>query len=205
MVAELNRRAMAWCIANDLPEEAIGYGQAAGETTTVADLVNRLAMAVYFDGRMATVEEWLDWFDPAELVRFPSLAVSSAWIRALTGRPEEAEWWLSLADGATSEIPLSDGSTTIEPWVANLRAFLMADGPERSLADANLALELFAPHSAWRPSALLARGIAHALLGHLDPARDDLAASIEVGLVLDPTHSFLGSALLGSAMRRSAH
>ena len=31
VVAELNRRAMAWCIANDLPEEAIVYGQAAGD------------------------------------------------------------------------------------------------------------------------------------------------------------------------------
>ena len=35
---------------------------------------------------------------------------------------------------------------------------MMPNGAERSLADANLALELFAPRSAWRPSALLIRG-----------------------------------------------
>ena len=68
----------------------------------MAGLVDQLALSLYYDGRMAIVEEWLGWFDVADLVRFPSLAVFGAWIRALTGRPAEAEWWLSLADGATS-------------------------------------------------------------------------------------------------------
>ena len=206
MVVELNRRAMVWCMANGLPEAAIAYGQAAGETTVVASLVDQLALWLYYDGRMAIAEDWLAWFDVADLVRFPSLAVFGAWFRALTGRPAEAEWWLSLADGATSEIPLSDGSTTIEPWVTNLRAFMMPNGAERSLADANLALELFAPQSAWRPSALLIRGIAHALLGAVDSATADFAASIEIGQAMDVTDDVFGAqaelALL--AMRRGA-
>jgi hypothetical protein len=94
----------------------------------------------------------------------------------LTGRPAEAERWLSLADGATSAIPLSDGSATSTPWVANLRAFMMPDGVERALADAHLALEQFAPDSGWRPSALVIRGVAHALLSATDRARADLGA-----------------------------
>ena len=52
--AELNRRAMAWCIANDLPEAAVVYGHAAGETDTVAGLVDALALPLYYDGRMET-------------------------------------------------------------------------------------------------------------------------------------------------------
>ena len=71
---------------------------------------------------METLEGWLAWFDEADLVRFPALAVFGAWFHALSGRSAEAERWLALADGATSAIPLSDGSATIEPWVANLRA-----------------------------------------------------------------------------------
>jgi LuxR family transcriptional regulator, maltose regulon positive regulatory protein len=181
-VAVLNRRAMAWCVANDLPEAAIRYGHAAGETAIVAGLVDRLALPVYYDGRMATLEEWLGWFDHDELVRYPALAVFGAWVRALTGRPAEAQRWLSLADGATSVIPLSDGSATIVPWVANLRACMMSDGVERALADAHLALKEFAPGSAWRPSALVIRGIAHALLGASDRARADLAAAVDAGL-----------------------
>jgi LuxR family maltose regulon positive regulatory protein len=184
-VAELNRRAMGWCVANDLAEEAVRYGHAAGETATVAGLVDKLALPLYYDGRMATVDEWLGWFDHDELARFPTLALYGAWVRALTGRPAEAQRWLSLAEGATSVIPLSDGSATIAPWVAILRAFMMVDGVERALADAHLAVEQFAPASPWRPSALLIRGVAHALLGATDLARADLAAAVDMGTYED--------------------
>jgi len=51
LVAGLNGRAMAWSVANDLLEEAILYGQAAGDAETVAGLVDALALPVYFDGR----------------------------------------------------------------------------------------------------------------------------------------------------------
>ena len=61
-VSALNRRAMEWCIANDLMEAAVVYGHAAGETDTVAGLVDALTLTLYNDGRMETVEEWLGWF-----------------------------------------------------------------------------------------------------------------------------------------------
>ena len=181
-VSALNRRAMEWCIANDLLEAAVVYGHAAGETDTVAGLVDALTLALYNDGRMETVEEWLGWFSDQELARYPALAVLGAWMRALTGRPTEAERWLALADGATSTLPLSDGSATIEPWVAVLRAHMMPDGVERALADADRALSLLSPESYWRPTALLIRGVAHALLGAADRATDDLTAAVETGL-----------------------
>jgi LuxR family maltose regulon positive regulatory protein len=179
--AALRSRAMAWCAANGLPEEAVRYGMAAGELTAVAALVGELAQDLYFTGRMETVEEWLAWFDEDDLARFPALAVCGAWVRALTGRTDEAVRWLALADGAASAIPLPDGSATIEPWVANLRACMMGDGVERALADAELALEQLGPESTWRPSALLSRGVAQALLGATDRARADLAAAAEAG------------------------
>jgi LuxR family maltose regulon positive regulatory protein len=58
----------------------------------------------------------------------------------------------------------------------------MPDGAEHALADAKFALERFAPGSDWRPSALLIRGVAHALLGVAGLARADLAAAVETGL-----------------------
>ena len=74
LVPALNARAMDWCVANDLPEEAIGYGQAAGETDTVAGLIDALSPPYYYDGRLQTVEHWLGWFGDDELVQYPSLA-----------------------------------------------------------------------------------------------------------------------------------
>jgi LuxR family maltose regulon positive regulatory protein len=184
ILPELNRRAMAWCNANDLPEAAIVYGHAAGETDTVAGLVDALALPTYYDGRMETLEEWLGWFGDDELVRYPAIAVIGAWVRALTGRPADAERWLGLAEGSTSTLPLSDGSATIEPWVATLRACMMPQGVEQALAHADLALDQLSPESGWIPDALLVRGVAHALLGTTDRATDDLMATVEKGMAL---------------------
>ena len=182
LVAALNARAMAWCVANDQTEAAVAYGHAAGETDTVAGLIDTLALPVHYDGRIETLEEWLAWFSDDELTRYPALAVYGAWVRLLTGRPEDADRWLALADGAVSTIALSDGSATIEPWVANLRACMMKDGVEHALADSNRALDAFSPESAWIPDALMIRGVAHALLGATDRATDDLTAAVEKGL-----------------------
>ncbi len=179
---ELNRRAMEWCLANDMTEAAIIYGHAAGETDTVAGLLDAVALPLYYDGRVDTLEEWLSWFGDEELARYPALAVIGGWVRLLTGRPAEAERWLSLAEGATSRIALSDGSATIEPWVAHLRAGLMPDGVEQGVADADVALAELSPHSGWRPVAFAVRGIARALLGITEPAIADLRAAIESGL-----------------------
>jgi LuxR family maltose regulon positive regulatory protein len=183
-VVELNARAMAWCLANDLTEAAVFYGHAAGETEAVAGLVDALALAVYYDGRMETLEEWLSWFSDDELTQYPALAVYGAWVRVLTGRPAEAERWLALAEPAISTIPLSDGSATIEPWVATLRAEMMSNGVERALADANVALDQLPAGSGWIPDALLSRGVAHALVGDTQRATDDLTALVEVAAAL---------------------
>ena len=177
LVRVLNARAMAWCIANDRLEAAVAYGHAAGDTDTVAGLVDALALPVYYDSRIETLEEWLGWFGDDELTKYPALAVFGAWVHVLTGRPAEGERLLALAEGATSAIPLSDGSATIEPWVATLRAHMMRNGVEQALADAELALEQLPSLSAWRPTALLGRAVAHLLLGLVDHAKDDLLAT----------------------------
>ena len=181
VAAELNRRAMAWCLANGLPEAAVVYGHAAEETDAVAGLVEQLALPIHYDGRMETLEGWLRWFSEDDLRGYPALAVLRAWIGALTGRAAEAEHWLALAEEGTSRIPLSDGSDTIEPWVANLRAAMMRDGVAQALTDAELALDLFPRESIWRANALALRGIAHALVGDTGNARDDLTAAVETG------------------------
>jgi LuxR family maltose regulon positive regulatory protein len=181
-VRALSERAMGWCIANDMPEEAVVYGHLAGEIEIVARLLDDMLVRLYYDGRIDTAEEWLGWFGDDELKQYPALAVTGAWFRALTGRAADAERWLALADGAASAIPISDGSATIEPWVATLRAHMMPSGVEHALADAELALDQLPPEALFVSTALVIRGVAHALLGESDRATDDLTAAIERGL-----------------------
>jgi LuxR family transcriptional regulator, maltose regulon positive regulatory protein len=215
MVPALNGRAMTWCIDNGLNEAAVVYGRAAGETATVAGLVDALALSVHYDGRIETLDEWLGWFGDDELRQYPALAVFGAWVRALTGRPADAERWLALADGATSAIPLSDGSATIEPWVATLRGHMMPAGVEQARADTDLALDQLPPESDWVPVALLGRGVAQSMLGATDRGTDDLIATVEKGLAMGAVEElFLAQAQLahlaakqgnwGEAGRRAA-
>ena len=171
VVAVLNGRAMEWCIANGMPEAAVVYAHASGETSTVASLVEALALKLYYDGRMETVEEWLGWFGDDELAHHPALAVYGAWFRALTGRSADADRWLALA-----------GNDVIEPSADTLRAHMMRDGLQEALAHANRTLERLPPASVWMVGGFLVRGIVHALLGATDRATDDLKEAIERGL-----------------------
>ena len=112
----------------------------------------------------------------------------------------------ALADGATSMIPISDGSSTIEPWVALLRAHMIQHGIERALADANLAIDQLPPESGWITSAFQMRGVLHALSGELDSATNDLTTTIDRGLTLGTEDDvFTAHAQLALlAMRRGA-
>ena len=160
-------------------------------------MVDSLSPPLYYDGRLETVEEWLGWFDDDELAQYPALAVYGAWWRALTGRAEEAERWLALADGAASRIPLSDGSATIEPWVATLRAHMMVNGVEQAVADADAALDQLPPDSFWVPTALLGRGVAQAALLASDEAGAALSTTVERGRATGSVEEvFLAQALL---------
>jgi LuxR family maltose regulon positive regulatory protein len=180
VVEELNRRAMEWCLANDQPEAALRFGQAAGARKEVATIVDQVGLGLYYDGRIDTLRGLIEWFDDADLVRFPAIAVYGGWVQALTGHAAQAARYLALAEGATSTIPLSDGSTSVEPWASVLRASMMPNGVEQALVDARAALAELAPASAWRPDATLAMGVADMLHGSTDTARASLLGAIDL-------------------------
>jgi LuxR family maltose regulon positive regulatory protein len=73
---------------------------------------------------------------------------------------------------------------------------MMPNGVEPALADADLALDQLSAESDWRPTAHLARGVAHALLGATDHATGDLTAAVEKGLATGSSEEvYCGQAL----------
>ena len=126
------------------------------------------------------METWLGWFDESsDLEAHPEIAVLEAWVHGVTGRPSASERWLAVAERATLRHPLPDGSASIEPWLAVVRAAHCARGPERMLADADLALDELGPASAWRPAALVLRAAAQSMLGDDDLADATMAEAAE--------------------------
>ena len=93
------------------------------------------------------------------------VALQGAWVHAIGGRAADARRWLDAAERGTFKGKLSDGCTTLWPWIAVLRAALCRDGVYQMLADAESGLAGLPPDSLLRPTALLLLGSAHVLLG----------------------------------------
>jgi LuxR family maltose regulon positive regulatory protein len=160
LVSELNRRAAAWSVDNEKPECALEYAAAAGDLDTVAALIDRIAIPFYRTGRVATVERWLAPFDdPPLLRRYPSVATFGTWIHALRGRPGDAERWAYAVETSEYEGAMPDGTPSLAPWAATVRALLCRHGVEQMQADAEAAGEGLSPSSPWCPITLLLQGV----------------------------------------------
>jgi LuxR family maltose regulon positive regulatory protein len=180
LIRQLQARAAAWCEANGLPELAIDHAQAAGDADRVAGLVASLAFPAYASGRAQTARRWFQWFEEQGLVeRYPPIAVQGALLQVLTGRPADVERWAAAAERGSAAGTLAR-SSSMEPWMALLRALLCRDGVDRMRADAAAAVAGLAPGSPWWVTALLLEGVADVLAGEADRADPILAHAAEV-------------------------
>jgi LuxR family maltose regulon positive regulatory protein len=177
LVPALYRRAAVWCEANGTVDAARRYASAAGDMNIVARLVAMHALPAYSEG-LESLDGWLDGLgDPALLDRHPGTAVVGSWIHALGGRAEHAALWLEAAESG-------EGTSSIRPQVALLRAAFCRDGADRMLADAEAAVAGLPWTSRWRPTAVLLSGVAHLLRGDNDRAEalfaqaDEMAAGV---------------------------
>ena len=173
LIPVLYRRAAQWCQENGAPGEALEYRMTAGDTDGAVRLVGVLGFPAYQHGRVATVERWFGWLeDHGAMQSHPPVAAMATLLAAVTGKSAEAERWARLAElgGAAADLP--DGSSTMEPWLALIRALLCRDGPEQMRADAERAVQTMAAGSFFRAAATLYLAMAHLMTG--DPGRADL-------------------------------
>ncbi len=173
LIPVLHQRAARWHERNREPAEALGHWMKAGEADAAGRLVGALAFSAYQQGRVATAERWFRWLeDHGAAATHPEAAVLASMISALTGKPDEAERWAEAAEQAAAVASLPDGSASIEPWLALMRALMCRDGAEQMRADAELAARTMAAGSFWRNSATLYLGMAHLMTG--DAGRADV-------------------------------
>jgi LuxR family maltose regulon positive regulatory protein len=177
----VHRRAAAWYAERGLPEEAIAHAIAGQDTVTAAKLVNRHAGEFCAAGELRTVRGWLDALDSDGLPAYPPLAITAAWIFALSGDPLRAQECLHAAGRGSFEGPLPDGSTSLTSAITVLRAVLGALGVDRMLLDATAAVDLEQPGSPWHQTAMVMLGVAHALTGAPEQADKELGLAARAG------------------------
>jgi LuxR family transcriptional regulator, maltose regulon positive regulatory protein len=174
LMPELRRRAAGWCLRNGRPEEALEYSIAAGDVETAAGLVTGLAVGIYRQGRVSTVERWFGWLDErGGIGGHPMAAVLVSLLSALTARPTEAERWVDVVDRWQCGDAAPPDNPAAEAWAALLRAILCRRGVEQMRADADEAVRRFAAGGGVDPAPLLLQGIARILSG--DPEGADVS------------------------------
>jgi LuxR family transcriptional regulator, maltose regulon positive regulatory protein len=167
----LHRRAAAWHEKRGDLEQALGHADAAGDLDRVIRLVDALALPVASDGRVTTLEGWLERFDERLLARNPILAVHACRVHALRGRSQEADQMLVLAERGARRGGRATAS--LRPRLLVMRAALCRSGPRRMLADARAARASLARGSGWHTAALELEAYA-ALLLEADAEADAL-------------------------------
>jgi tetratricopeptide (TPR) repeat protein len=179
LVPELHRRAATWCEANGLEETAIDHAQAAGAADQVARLVLQVMQPVWASGRVGTVLGWMEWFEREQrMERYPAVAVHGALIFALLGRATRAEQWAAAAGRASPEGRLPDGST-MESYLAYLRAILCRDGVAEMRRDARLAWDGLSALSPYRATMLHTEALSLLLDGDAERADAVFARAFE--------------------------
>src|SRR6185312_5495815 len=175
----LHGRAAAWYERAGRPESAVVHALAGRDELTAARLLNGLALDLPSGTRLVRMRGWLGRLDDDTLIACPPVAVTAAWIWALSGDPVRAQASVLRAEKAVVAGPLPDGSSSLDSAVATFTALSCPLGVDRMVEDARTAVRLEQPGSPWRSTALVALGVAHVLTGQ--PADNELTAAAEPG------------------------
>jgi LuxR family maltose regulon positive regulatory protein len=169
LIPVLRHRAAAWCLDNDLPEEALEYCMAAGDVDTAARLVEQLWIPAYRQARITTLQQWIGWLDDrGGIERRLVVTVQAALLANRTGRAAEAERWADAVDRWQDQHPARPDDPYTEGWAAALRAKMCRHGVEQMRADADDATRLWAAANFVSPAIVLLQGIARVLCDDLD-------------------------------------
>jgi LuxR family maltose regulon positive regulatory protein len=185
LVPRLLGHAGEWCVANGQLEAALGYAQDAGDVDRAAKLFEQCGPLIYQSGRVATTERWFAWLEAnGAMERNAAVATLAAAVASSWGRPAEAERLAHVAERASYEGSLPDGSASVDSWRAIVRAQLCRGGVARMHEDAEFSVRTLASGSFNQPNAALQLAFSQWLAGEVDQADDLFADVMEEGLKL---------------------
>jgi LuxR family transcriptional regulator, maltose regulon positive regulatory protein len=168
-VTQLHTRAAEWFAAHGFVDEAVGHAIAAGSAAKASQFVQVNWIRYVDAGRAATVDGWLQALPQFEAD--PTALVTAAWMAVIRGdEPKANSLLLALAE-TDGNLPIPDGTTSVESAVALIQAMSGYGGPAKMTAAAQRAVELETDaRSPWFGLANFALGHARYVAGDLDAA-----------------------------------
>jgi LuxR family maltose regulon positive regulatory protein len=181
LVPVLRGRASAWLEGAGFFEGAIRQAIVAADYKRVGVLITRHWYAYVSAGQGTTVEGWLESLPEEPTAHDAELLLVRAWICILSGRSEDGERLLTLAESIPYEGPLPDGTASVEAGVAIPRAIFGLGGVRNTLEAARRAVALEPEHTSQR-AALIRFGLGSSLYlsGETSQARKLLEDVVEL-------------------------
>ena len=181
LVPDLHRRASAWLEGEGYFDSAVRQAIAAQDYERVGMLVARHWYGYVLAGQMRTVQGWLEALPEGSTRHDGALLLVRAWVYTLSGRSEEAERLLMLAEGLPNEGPLPDGTASVEAGIATIRGIFGLGGIESSVKASRRAVALEPEFTS--PRAALIRfglGSSSYLSGETLQARKQFEETLEI-------------------------
>jgi LuxR family maltose regulon positive regulatory protein len=181
LVPILRSRASRWMEDVGFIDSAVRHAIAAEDYERAGLLVAHHWYSYVLTGQTRTVEDWLKLLPEGLTKHDPALLLVSAWIYTLSGRSEEAERLLAIAEKNSSEGPLPDGTASVEAGVATLRAVFGIGGVQSTLEAAQRAAALN-PERTSPQAALIRFGLGSSLYltGETSSARQEFEETLEL-------------------------
>jgi LuxR family maltose regulon positive regulatory protein len=125
---------------------------------------------------------------------YPPLAITAAWVWAVTGDAARAQRSLRIAESGIFAGGLPDESASLGTAVARIRAALAPFGVDHMLTDAKSAVDLEPPGSPWHAGTALLYGAACLLTGEVEEATTSFERAARLGGVGHPSSASLALA-----------
>ncbi|MGI9612335.1 MAG: LuxR C-terminal-related transcriptional regulator [Acidimicrobiales bacterium] len=171
LVADLHRRASLWLSTDGAyVPEAVRHARAAGDLTRSADILCGNWWELISQGLVETLRTLFGLFDPDEIRAYQPLAIAAAEFYCSTGDRELGRPFYEAAEFGDFDGAPPDGSAEIKSTLAIMRAALVFEGVDQSMADAEIAYSLEPVGSTWRPTAAMFLGLAHTWRGEIEEA-----------------------------------
>jgi LuxR family maltose regulon positive regulatory protein len=181
-IPDLHRRAADRFEEAGMLEEAFVHAHASGDVDRAAGLLQRVGLAAYRVGRIASLRRWLDLLGEDAIARNNGLALMAAWIAALGGDPVAAERWTATADDVGLAGPSLHGTATLRSTEAMVHATMSLGGVDAMVRAAEVAVREETGVSPYRAAALGLLGLATMIRGDDDLADSLFADASEVGI-----------------------
>lgn len=189
MEAELRCRAVDWYERHGEWEAAVRTALRSNGLVPASPLIMKCLVPRIASGEIASIGEWLSFYDHDEIAADPVLALAAAWFSLFANQRVEMERWLREASAHDGGGPLPDGTRDIPTAVAAVRMLAGASGAPATARWAKQLRDAGPDGGPWYGTACLLEATALAACDEIPDLRKRLEEAEFMTRAFPPAHA----------------